>query len=180
MDRKKLAIGIGIAVVALIVIVAVVVITMQRDPESLPEENQNGANQPEQSRTKLPLPANVTVPEAGFPAGDNVAIPEVVRPAAPGVSSKYREFQVSIEGGKFVPDTVAVYANDIAHITFSAVDRTYDVVQPDYGFSLQIPKGTSKLLEGQFSKTGKYLFYCASCGGPDAGPVGYIVVTPKQ
>jgi plastocyanin len=134
---------------------------------------------PEESKTRLEVPANTKVPDANSEVGADVAKPTAVANAAPGVSSKFRAFSISINNNDFAPGTVIISVGDIAHIDFTAVDRSYDITQPDYGFKLNIAKGETKLLEGQYSTAGKYIFYCSECGGPDKGPVGYIVVVPK-
>lgn len=128
--------------------------------------------------TREEVPPGVVVPDQTANVPANVARPEVVVSAAPDTESKKRVFSISIDGGKFIPDTVILNAGDIANVTFTAVDRSYEVVQPDHGFRLNIPAGESKLLEAQFNIPGKYTFYCGSCGGPDAGPRGYFTVVP--
>ena len=77
------------------------------------------------------------------------------------------------------PQKVIVKLLDIVTINFSAVDKSYDMTQPDNGLSWTVPKGGSKNLQFQGSTPGQFTFYCVSCGGPDKGPVGYIVVVPK-
>jgi len=134
---------------------------------------------PSGPQTKLPVPSGTTVPDATSKVSGDVAKPLAVTQAAPGVDSKVRSFTIQINNNQFTPAQVVAYVNDIVHITFTAVDKDYDVTQPDYGFRLVIPKGQTKLLEGQFTSAGKYVFYCASCGGPDQGPVGYLVAVPR-
>lgn len=131
-----------------------------------------------QSATREEVPAGTVVPDLEGEVAANVAMPKAVIPAAPGVDSKKRIFEVTIEGGKFVPDTIVVNAGDIASVTFASADGSYEIVQPDYGFKMNISEGEKRLLEGQFSHPGKYLFYCNSCGGPAAGPRGYFIVVP--
>lgn len=140
--------------------------------------NGTGDGAPAASATREDVPAGTGVPEPGANVAANIAVPQSVAPAAPGVDSKKRQFRVEVNNGAFVPDTVIVKRGDIAHISFVAVDKDYDLVQPDYGFSLQLPRGEEKLLEAQFPNDGKYIFYCPSCGGPDSGPKGYIIVVP--
>jgi heme/copper-type cytochrome/quinol oxidase subunit 2 len=131
------------------------------------------------SKTHLDIPANVTVPDTNSTVDATVAKPESVAIAAPDTTSKFRTFAIAIRSNVFTPSTVIVNVNDIAHINFTAVDNVYDITQPDYGFKLIIPKGQTKLLEAQYTAPGKYVFYCAACGGPDKGPVGYVIVVPK-
>ncbi len=121
-------------------------------------------------------PVTIAVPEKGDSAPQNIAIPQVVGAAAPAVKASYRGFTVTGDGGKFAPDTVIVRKNDTVRITVAAVDQTYDVTQPDYGIHLSVPKGETKWTEFEATAVGKFTFYCAACGGPDAGPIGYLIV----
>lgn len=170
-------------VVVLIVAVAAFFIGRAFFPaESMPRDVSNNgvelSGDLEQSTTREEVPTDTVVPDQNSSVPANVAKPDTVIPAAPGVESKKRIFNISINSGKFVPDTVIVNVGDIANVTFTAVDQAYEIVQPDYGFKLNIAKGESKLLEAQFNTPGKYMFYCASCGGPEAGPKGYFTVVP--
>jgi plastocyanin len=133
----------------------------------------------EGSKTRLDVPADTKVPDSSSQVSADVAKPISVSVAAPGTTSKKRTFTVSINNNDFSPSNVIINVGDIAHIDFTAVDKAYDITQPDYGFQLNIAKGETKLLEGQYPSPGKYVFYCESCGGPDKGPVGYITVVPK-
>ena len=108
----------------------------------------------------------------------NVAAPSIVA-AANASGSAFRSFEIKVEGGHFTPDTVIVRQGDTVHIDVTGVDRAYDFTQPDYGFKTLLLKGQSKQIEFNASASGKFKFYCAACGGPDKGPVGYIIISPK-
>lgn len=141
--------------------------------------NTGAAVDPNSSLTREEVPAGITVPDAGSSASADVAVPNSVATAAPGVESKKRSFKINIEDDEFKPSTVIINLGDIANINFTAVDKSYDIVQPDYGFRLTIQEGQTRLLEGQFANPGKYLFYCESCGGLEGDTKGYIIVVPK-
>ncbi len=130
--------------------------------------------------TREDVSADTEVPGLDSETPDNVARPTIVTPVVPGSDSSVRAFDMKIENGAFNPDTVIVQVNDVANVKIMAVDQSYSIVQPDYGFSLTIPKGETKVFAGQFTSPGKYLLYCPSCGGPDKGPKGYVVAVPKQ
>ncbi len=140
----------------------------------------NSQNETPPSTTRIPLDAsvnNIIVPNQdskNLPA--NVARPENVVPAAPGSDSKLRIFEIKIDKNKFIPDTVIVNSGDVLNLQFSAIDKNYDISQPDFGFSKSIKKGGSGLISLQASASGKFKFFCPSCGGPDKGPVGYLVI----
>jgi heme/copper-type cytochrome/quinol oxidase subunit 2 len=126
------------------------------------------------------LPSNVVVPvqnASSVPAG--VAAPSIVTPGSPSGSTSYRSFSISISGGAYTPNTVIVNQGDTVHISLTAVDGNYDFTQPNYGLSLAIAKGQSKVVQFDADTAGKFTFYCASCGGPTKGPTGYIEVVAK-
>jgi len=131
------------------------------------------------SKTMGAVPAGTTVPEVGSAVPENVAPPTSERQVAPVTDSKYRTFDVSVTGDKFAPDTIIVRADDTFHITFLAGDKNYDFYQPDKGLFTVLPKGVKRIVESGYQQPGKYTFYCKSCGGPDKGPVGYIIAVPK-
>lgn len=141
------------------------------------------------TRENLPRNVVIVVPDTqstNVPEG--VAVPDTVAPAggAQRGDSKFRSFDIKISGTKFDPDTVIVTIGDTVRISATAVGGDYDLSQPDYGF--RIPQKSAEILKSgetqsvQFDATaeGKFMFYCQSCGGPDKGPVGYLVVAPKQ
>lgn len=105
-----------------------------------------------------------------------VALPTVVVPAAPGASSKFRNFKVNAESGAFVPTKVIVNVGDTVHIDFTAVDNNYDIVFPSYNMSQAANKGETKIIEFQALVPGDFTYYCSVCGGPDKGPKGHIIV----
>jgi hypothetical protein len=181
-DNKRLIQIFAICLVAVIVVAGGLGYYFGRDKAMDGAGNGSGDGSESTGAAKSPTREDVSedtvVPDSGAVVAANVAVPESVAPAAPGVESKKRQFRIEVRGGAFVPDTVIVAQGDIAHIVFVAVDGDYDLFQPDYGFRLTLPQGKERLLEAQFPNDGKYLFYCPSCGGPDSGPTGYIVVVP--
>ncbi len=128
------------------------------------------------SSTQLPLPANVIVPEAGSTSTNGVAVPQVEAPAATGSNSKYRSFNLTVQNGKFAPDTIAVNLGDVVSIQLTSMGGSYDFTQPDYGLSATVPVGGTRKIQFGALSSGKFVFYCASCGGPEKGPVGYIII----
>jgi len=177
-----------IIVVILVVIAAVVVlVVLGGNIGSMPGAgtgsfgNSGGANSstPAASVTHLPTPANVVVPDAGAVGTGGVAVPQVESPAAPGVSAKYRSFNIIVQNGEFIPSTIAVNLGDTVNLQIGAVGGTYDFTQPDLGFNVPLPNGENKKIQFAAMSAGKFVFYCSSCGGPAKGPVGYIVVAGK-
>lgn len=135
---------------------------------------------PRSTPTRQAVAPDIPVPEIGSPnVPPNVAVPKTVADAAPKAEAKFRVFDLKFANGAVEPETVIVREGDTIRLNLLAVDRAYDFTQPDYGFNLELPKGTPKVLEFAGVQTGKFLFYCKQCGGPDKGPLGYILVAPK-
>jgi heme/copper-type cytochrome/quinol oxidase subunit 2 len=132
------------------------------------------------STTMQALPsggANIVVPEqnaSSVPAG--VAAPMIVASGSPSGSTSYRSFDISVSGSAFSPNTMIVNKGDTVHINLTAVGGNYDFTQPDMGLSLSVSKGRTKVVQFDANMVGKLTFYCASCGGPAKGPMGYIEV----
>jgi plastocyanin len=85
-----------------------------------------------------------------------------------------------VKNNEFSPATIAAHVGDTISVNFLAEDKDYDFTQPDLGLSAKLLKGKNQLIQVSPTQTGKFTFYCASCGGPAKGPVGYLVVAPKQ
>lgn len=135
---------------------------------------------PQKSTTVAPVPANITVPNEGDKnVTSSVAVPQIQVSAHPtGGSSQYRQFAIDADNSAFTPATVVAKKGDIIDLEITAVDKDYDFTQPDYGFSaVPIPKGETKRVQFQALNAGKFTFYCTSCGGPNKGPIGYIIIT---
>jgi Cupredoxin-like domain len=140
-----------------------------------------GASSPVVSKTLSQVSSTVAVPDASSKNGpSNVAVPGVVVPAGRNTVSNERVFSVKVQNGAFVPDTVIVNQYDTVRISFQALDRDYDFVQPDMGLSSKLPMGVERIIEFSGVTAGKFTFYCSSCGGPGKGPLGYIIVVPKK
>jgi len=179
--RKNILIAIG----GIILVLLLIIIFWPHGGASLPTQNgspsvsNNQTPAPQKSTTVAPVPANVVIPNEGDKsAPSGVAVPNIQTSAHPsGGSSQYRQFPISANNNTFVPATIAVNVGDIIDLEITAVDKDYDFTQPDYGFSsLSIQKGTTKKVQFQAVSSGKFTFYCSSCGGPSNGPVGYIII----
>ncbi|MEK9173512.1 MAG: hypothetical protein AAB594_03015 [Patescibacteria group bacterium] len=126
-------------------------------------------------------PPNVVVPEKdtqNLPG--NIAKPEVFYELKRRPGTGLRVFSLTIEGDTFKPDTVIVNEFDRVKINLTAVDKDYDFTQPDMGRPMKIPKGTTEFIEFQAQGGKKLTFYCALCGGPEKGPIGNIIIKPKE
>lgn len=171
-----IAIVVGVAVVILVVGIAVFT---KKGPQQYGTAGNAGVSSqtaaPAAPVTREPAPQNIVVPNQNTKnVPQNVALPDVVTPSSP--TSNLRSFEIKVQNNEFVPNTVIVKLNDLTQINITAVDKNYDFTQPDYGIKLAIPQGQTKVLKLTVSATGKFTFYCASCGGPTTGPIGYLVV----
>jgi len=130
---------------------------------------------------RVEAPTNIKVPEANDKTlteeqKKDVSIPTVVTPAAPGVQSSYRSFDLRGEGGLFAPSKIIVRMGDTIHINFSAVDKDYDFILPSYGVKTTAKKGQVKVIEFYAVQDGSYTYYCESCGGINSTAKGEIVI----
>jgi heme/copper-type cytochrome/quinol oxidase subunit 2 len=185
MNKKEISI---IAVAVIIVIAGVGIYYWSGSRKGSNAGNNTGASvqntgtptETTPSTTVQALPSNVVVPDqnaSSVPAG--VAAPTVVSAGSPSGVTSFRSFNISISGGAYTPNTVIVNKGDTVRINLTAVDGNYDFTQPNYGMSLAITKGQTKLVQFDANSAGKFTFYCTSCGGPAKGPTGYVEVVAK-
>jgi len=181
--QKKIVIGAAAAVVVIVIVAVISVFLMNGPQKNAPSvagnnpQTTNTTTAPRAVPTRLPTPTNVIVPEAGamnVPA--NIAVPQVEAAASPSGNSKYRSFNIIIQAGQFIPNTVTVNLGDIVNLEVGAVGAGYDFTQPDYDIKASIPDNGSKRIQFGAAATGKFVFYCSSCGGPAKGPLGYLIV----
>ncbi len=175
-NRKIIGIVVGVVVAAIIVGIVV-----SRSGPSSPAPAPAPSSEPSVPVTRETAPKNVVVPgENATNTPANVAVPESVsRGSVSDPSVSQRDYAVKAENDKFVPDTVIVKLGDLIKINLTAVDKAYDFTQPDFGFHADIAKGATQKIQWTATDTGKFMFYCKSCGGPSAGPVGYIVIVKQ-
>ena len=165
---------------AIIVIVVSTVIFLNLDKDAIK------TNSGTRSETWDSVPQFTKVPEIGEAEfTDNIAIPASVVPEVKTLeryetASMTRTFEISVFEDKFSPDTVIVYEGDRPRIKITAIDKDYDFIQPDYGVKQTVFQGETKLVSFRAGETGKFTFFCESCGGPEKGPVGYIIIKKNE
>ena len=165
--KKTIVIG----VIVLVILVLVVVLI-------LGNRGENTIGEKTGSSTRTVLMGKVAVPgtdSEDFPA--NVAKPLVVASLNEEGTTNLRVFHVEIKNDTFTPDTIIVRRGDLLRLEVSAIDKNYDITQPDYGSYLSIPRGATKKVSFGVSATDKFTLFCKSCGGPELGPVGWLIVT---
>lgn len=123
---------------------------------------------------------DIKVPEVDEVVPDSlkeeIAVPAVVAPAAPGVSAKFRSFNIKAEGGKFIPSKIIVNIDDTVHVNFSAIDKDYDIVFSGYNMRQTAKKGQTKVLEFQALQSGNFVYYCDICGGSSSKTKGELII----
>lgn len=186
--QQKIVITFGVIIV--VAVLVWLVASRVGNPGTTPKNGEQGApanqssTQDQQSQkpsgpiTREALAAPVKIPEKGDAAAGDVAVPTEVSAVRSGSNSSKREFNIEISKGEFKPSEVIVKLKDTVTLNFTATDGDYDFTQPDFGFSVAVPKGTKKTLQMDATAAGQFLFYCKSCGGPDKGPKGHLVVSP--
>lgn len=181
MQKTRVWIWIGMIVVIVALASAAFFVTRSMLSKPTASNDKNPDDSPAvQSPTREDVPAGTVVPDvasANLPSG--VAKPEEVKLSGGSSSPYLRNFHVVVKGDAISPANIISYAGDILTITFESVDKAYDFVQPDFGLRWQVPAGGSKTFQFQTANTGKFIFYCPSCGGPKSGPVGYITAASR-
>ncbi len=177
MNRKTLITVVAVAVAVLVAVLVAVSLKKSGTGLRYGPTVPGGAPAPSGPVTRQAAPTNVVVPGQGAKdAPKDVAVPNTVSPGSPSGSTSYRSFSIKISGNEFTPNTVIVKKGDTIDLNFTAVDRDYDFTQPDFGFKVTIPKGSSKKVQFGGTAPDKFTFYCSVCGGPSQGPVGYVVI----
>ncbi len=132
------------------------------------------------STTVTEVPKDIRIPDAGEKQVGDIAVPTIVTEAAPNVEARARSYSINVTGNQYSPSTIVGRVGDTITIRFTATDKDYDYTQPDLGLSAKLLKGKEQIIQVAPTATGKFKFFCSSCGGPDKGPVGYLVVAPKE
>ena len=128
------------------------------------------------SPTRKEVPEDIVVPGIGAEVEEGVAAPQIVTEAAPGVEAKFRRFEIKAENNLYTPSTIIVNKGDTVRINFTAVDKKYDFVFPDYGMRQVAEAGETKKIEFQAVNEGKFLFYSDLYGGLEGEMKGYIII----
>ncbi len=135
------------------------------------------------STTAQPLPsggANIAVPgQNATSVSQGIAAPTIVASGSVSGVTSFRSFNITETATAFSPATIIVNQGDTVHINLTAQGGAYDFTQPDLGLRLALKSGQTKLVQFDALLSGKFTFYCSSCGGPAKGPVGYIEVVAK-
>jgi hypothetical protein len=177
-SRNRLAVF-GAVLVGLVLVVLVLKLFVAPSRQGAKVPGEQAPAEDARVVTRGDAPDDVVVPEEGtVDAPENVAVPEnVVAIASQG--TKFRSFTIEAKQGAYVPNTVIIKAGDTLRLSLTAVDGSYDIMQPDYRLTISALQGASGVFEGGGFTPGKFMFYCERCGGPDKGPVGYLIVTEK-
>lgn len=178
--QNKQKINLIIAVAVIVLLVFVILFWPRAKTNPLVQNPSTGSQgSVGQLATVAAVPANTTVPNEGDNVKGGVAVPQIQVPAHPSGAGTgdLRQFAITADNDAFTPATIIVKNGDIIDLEITAVDKNYDFTQPDYGFSaVPVQKGTTAKIQFETLTTGKFTFYCTSCGGPNKGPIGYVIV----
>lgn len=181
-DKKYIKITILVLLLLILFMVALFVFP-NKFTKQLNQQKQTKTEETPKSQTWQNVDKNTYVPltkEEASKLGGNVAEPENVVKANANTDANILAFQkLLIENNEFKPSEFRLKQGDVFDVFVKAVGQDYDITQPDYGIELKIKKGEEKRLQFQVTAAGKFMFYCKSCGGPEKGPKGYIIVVPK-
>ncbi|OGY98458.1 MAG: hypothetical protein A2855_00070 [Candidatus Liptonbacteria bacterium RIFCSPHIGHO2_01_FULL_57_28] len=181
MSQYRTWIRIGIVAAVIVVVAGALVASrwlLSRQSDTNTPDSAARQNLPKPTREEVPVGTVVPEPTStGLPA--DVAQPQDVKRSGNESSPYLRTFKVTVANGAVSPANIVAYAGDILTLTFESKDQAYAFAQPDLGLAWQVPAGGFKTFQFQAAAPGKYIYYCPSCGGPDRGPVGYIVAAPK-
>lgn len=182
MEKK----GLVITIVAVIVVAAVIVFAVvgNRGSSNVPSPAGgagNGTSPTTGPITRTAAPVDVVPPPANATnTSAEVAVPTSVAPANPTGSASARTFTLKAASGAFTPNEIIVTRGDTVTLNITAVDKDYDFTLPDYGVKAVIAQGSTKQIQFSPVAAGTFLFYCASCGGPQSGPTGHLVVVAQK
>lgn len=175
-DKKKVVV---VSVLAILVIAGIsIAIFSGKNPATPDVSGVNGGSKvPEPSKTASSVPGNAVVLD---PNSKDAAAPVAVKSLSGKTGVDDRTFNISLSGNALTPSNISIYLYDLVNINFTS-DRDLDFIQPDLGLSWNVRAGqTTTIKNFQGVMSGKFLYYCKSCGGPDKGPVGYFTIVPKN
>ncbi len=192
--NQKILLTAGVVLTLFLIILVIVDInhkkaTLVADQKLYPETTKQ-ANQTEPIIPKATdafraeVPKDIVVPEMNTNpqtlTDKEIVIPSLVAQAAPGAESKLRSFSISADKNEYNPSKIIAYVGDTVHVSFTAVDKDYDIVFPNYNMMQQAKKGQTKILEFQALQEGDFLYYCDVCGGPNSQTKGHIIIVNKK
>jgi plastocyanin len=134
----------------------------------------------ERNLFKEDVPSDVKVPEIDTQLEESqkkeIALPNTVIPSNPGSSSSFRSFAIIADNDNFSPLKVIANLGDTINISFTAVDKDYDIVFPSYNMRQRALMGQTQTLRFKAREAGSFSYYCSVCGGPETGPRGNIII----
>jgi len=93
------------------------------------------------TETKRELPKDEKVYGMGEITPEGVAAPISISKMTGDAGINLFAFSITAEKDKFTPNTVFIYQNDIVKLFIKAVDKDYDIYQPNSGLKIVFKKG---------------------------------------
>lgn len=123
--------------------------------------------------TRRIITEEIATPEPGEePISSDIAVPQTVVQVG---SLQRRVFNISGEGGEFVPSILVVNEEDIITLNLTSVDGDYDIFFPDFGVVLSASQGETERAQFQTSGFGEYDFRCLELCNAE----GLLIVNPR-
>ena len=174
-----------ISIIVLVLIVVGIWFYLNKEEVNVVDNNSEAVELEDEGENVDPyrseVEVDIVVPEKDDVVEDEkIAVPKVVSSAAPNVESKFRSFDIVASEGVFTPSEIIVNEGDTVHVDFSSEDGEYDITFPSYGMKQTASAGQTKVLEFQANQSGKFLYYCESCGGEESSATGNIIVVAKE
>jgi len=117
-----------------------------------------------------------------------IAVPEKAVSINPdsGTTSQHRNFNFNLENDSLINvggsgREINVYQYDDLSISFTAIDKDYDINIPDFfGRSFDIKAGETIRRSFQVTNPGSFPYYCQICGGVNSQASGLINVIERD
>lgn len=128
--------------------------------------------------SREPIKEVIVTPEKeskGVPSG--VAVPQdVIRREEDG-GKALRNFSIKGENNTYVPNTIVVNDGDVINISFTAVEKKYNIFFPDFGIYKTVEKGQTQTVNFQATPYGQYTFFCKDVCSEEVE--GILIVNKK-
>ncbi len=117
-----------------------------------------------------------------------IAVPERAVSSNPfsGTTSQHRNFSFNLENNNLINNSdsgneINVYLYDDLSLSFTAIDKDYDIYIPDFfGRSFEIKVGETIRRSFQLTSPGSFPYYCEVCGGINSQASGLINVFERE
>jgi len=133
-------------------------------PETAPKEEKLPTVE---GGTRAMISETITAPEPGATSSGDVAVPiSSIELKGASATAALRTFEMKAEKNTFTPATIVVNELDVIEIKFTAVDKDYSVLLPDFGVYRKASAGETVKIQFQAYPFGEYTFLCSDVCAP--------------